>query len=193
MKKNTRLISVALCSVALLAWRPARADDAPDTVDVSTKVQQAVKGNVLVIKADTSVLGDPIPNTQKRLKVEYTVNGVAESKTVMEGGTLEVHPSSGTKLVVTRAVYGDLTSERKVDVTGVLAEAVRGDKLSLVVNNETMGGDPAPTTLKTVEVHYTVGGKVGKATVGEFNPLVLPSPADGTGKLVILSASYGDL
>lgn len=193
MKRNNRFALIIFCSTALLICGGVHADDAPNTLDVTKKVQQAVKGNLLIIKADTGDLGDPIPNTQKRLKVEYTANGVAGSKVVMEGGVLEIHSPAGAKLAVTKAIYGDLTNERKVDVTRALTEAVQGDKVSLVVNNETMGGDPAPTTLKTLEVTYTVNGKAGKATVSEFNTLVLPLSADTNGKLVILSAIYGDL
>ena len=122
--------------MALLAYGDLHTDDTSSALDVTQKIQQAVEGNYLFIKADTGLLGDPVPNTQKRLKVEYTVNGAAGSKVVMEGGSLEVHPSAGEKLIVIKAVYGDLTGERKVDVTKVLANAVRGDKVTLDVNNE---------------------------------------------------------
>ena len=193
MKPKNCPAIVALCLLALFARGSVYADDAPNTLDVTKKVQQEVKGNSLTVKADTNVLGAPIPNTQKRLKIEYTVNGTASSKVVMEGGVLEIHPTAGAKLVVTKATYGDLVDEKKVDVAGRVTEAVQGDKLSLPINNETMGGDPAPTTVKTLEVTYTVGGKPGKTRTGEFTTLVLPLANEGTCKLIILSATYGDL
>ena len=192
MKRNCRL-AFALCSLALFTLGVARADDAPNTLDVTKKVQLAVKGGALVMKADTDFLGDPAPGTQKKLKVEYTVDGVAASKVVMESGVLDIHPPTGEKLAVTKAVYGDLPDEKKVDVTARLTDAIQDDKLSLGVNNETLGGDPAPTVVKTLGVKYTVGGKPGKTTVGEFTTLVLPPASEKPGKLVILSATYGDL
>ena len=193
MKPNHCLAFIVLSSLALFSHGHLYADDAPGTLDVTKKVQQEVKGNALTIKADTAVLGDPLPNTQKRLKVDYTVNGVGSSKVVMEGGTLEVHPNKGAKLVVTRATYGDLQDEKKVDVTKVVSDAVQGDKLTLVVNNENLGGDPASTVVKKLEVTYTVGGKAGTAKADEYGTLSLPSPTDPAGKLIILSATYGDL
>lgn len=193
MKANRHTLHMLLGFMALFACEYMYAADAPNTVDVTTQVRQAVKGNSLSIRADTNVLGDPVPSTQKRLKVEYTINNVANSKVVMEGALLEVRPPTGARLAVTKAVYGDLTDEKKVDVTAAVAASARGNKLSLPVNNETMGGDPASTTVKTLAVTYFVGGKAGKATAGEFTTLSLPSSSDGTGKLIILSAIYGDL
>ena len=194
MKRKNRPVLVVLCSIAFFACGAVRADDAPGgSTDVTKQVQGAVSGNSLTIDVNNDAWGDPAPTLKKKLKVDYTVNGTAESKVVLEGGVLQVHPPKGAKLVVTKATYGDLPSEQKVDVTKVVASTVQGDKLSLAVNNEILGGDPAPTSVKKLEVSYTVDGKPGKVTANEFDTLVLPSSSEGTGKLVILSATYGVL
>ena len=193
MKRKNHLAFAALCSVSLLACGLARGQDVPKTEDVTKQVEQAVMGNSLTIIANNDLAGDPAPTLTKKLKVEYTVNGTADSKAVLEGGTLEIHPPKGAKFVVTKAVYGELPDEQKVDVTKKVTDAIQGDKLNLGVNNGTLGGDPAPTVVKKLEVSYTVGGKAGKVTADEFDTLVLPTAADGTGKLVILSATYGAL
>ncbi len=152
-----------------------------------------VAGNTLTVAASNDLGGDPAPTLNKKLKVEYTINDTADSKVVFEGATLEVHAPKGAKLAVTKATYGDLQSEQKVDVTRVVTNAVQGDKLSLGVNNETLGGDPASTVVKKLEVSYTVDGKACKTTANEFDTLTLPLSTDGNGKLVIVSATYGAL
>ncbi len=195
MKCKTRPVLAALCSIALFTCGAIHAQDAAPggSLDVTKLVQQTVSGNSLTIDVNNDLGSDPAPTLKKKLKVDYTVNGVAASTVVLEGSTLEIHPAKGAKLVVTKAVYGDLPDAQKVDVAKVLTNAIQGDKLTLDVNNEVLGGDPAPTTVKKLEVKYTVGGKAGTATVNEFETLTLPSSTDGTGKLVIVSATYGAL
>ena len=196
MKRASLFTFATLCCLALFTCRVVRADDTPATggsTDVTKLVQQAVTGNSLSLPVNNDLGGDPAPTLKKKLKVEYTINGTAEAKVVFEGSVLEVRAPKGAKLAVTKATYGDLKDEQKVDVTRVLADAVQGDKLNMGVNNETLGGDPAPTTVKKLEVDYTVGGKAGKASVGEFDTLDLPAPGEGAGKLVIVHAIYGAL
>ena len=170
-----------------------RADEWASFKDVTKQVQAMVVGNSLSVTANNDLGGDPAPTLTKKLKVDYTVNGAAESKVVLEGGTLEVHAPKGKKLAVAKAVYGDLQNESKVDVTKAVSDAVQGDKLTLGVNNETLGGDPATTVVKKLEVEYTVNGKASKTIANEFDTLTLPLPTDSTGKLVIVSATYGAL
>ena len=193
MKQKNLLVPAVLCSIALFAGGVVRADDAPGTADVTNQVQQAVAAGALTITASNDLTGDPAPTLTKKLKVEYTINGTASSKVVFEGGVVEVHAPKGAKLVVTKATYGDLKDEQKVDVTKALTDAIQGGKLSLGINNETLGGDPAPTIVKKLEVNYTVGGKAAKTTIDEFQTLNLPLPADGKGNLVIVDATYGAL
>jgi hypothetical protein len=63
--------------------------DGPKT-DVTDKVAAMVKDDKLTVEASNDNFGDPIEGTVKKLKVEYTVNGVAHSKTVNEGETLSI-------------------------------------------------------------------------------------------------------
>ena len=189
MKLTTRFAVLALCSLIFFTRGKVFADDA--TFDVTTAVQQAVQGDELTVIANDSLGGDPAPTIMKRLKVDYTINGTAESKVVMEYGTLTIRAPKGEKLAVTKAVYGDLPNEQKVDVTGALNAAIHDNKISVPVTNETFGGDPAPNNGKRVEVNYSVDGKVGKTSAGEAETLALPLTSDKAGKLVILSAYYG--
>ena len=191
MKQNNRLALAALCSIALFACGVVHADDA--ATDVTKQFQATVAGNSLAVIANNDLGGDPAPTLTKKLKVDYTVNGTADSKVVFEGTTLEIHAPKGAKLAVTKAIYGDLQGEQKVDVTKAVANGVQGDRLTLGVYNEILGGDPASTVVKKLLVNYTVDGKACKATASEFDTLTLPLSTDGTGKLVIVSATYGAL
>jgi len=64
--------------------------DLPDgaAADVTKKVAESVKGGSLAVDASNRTFGDPAHGRVKKLHVEYTVNGVAASKTVREGETL---------------------------------------------------------------------------------------------------------
>ena len=192
---SSRLVAAFLCLAVFASREVTRAQDAPGgTSDVTKTVQQVVRDNSLEVTANNDAMGtDPASTYIKKLRVDYTINGVADSKTVMEYSTLKLHPAHGAKLVVTKAVYGDLPSEQKIDVTGVVTDAVQGNKISLPGNNESLHGDPAPGGGKALEVNYTVGGKAGKVVVSEGETLALPLSKDGTGPLAVVSATYGVL
>ncbi len=74
------------------------------------------------------------------------------------------------------------------DVTALVAAAVKDGKVSLRVENDVLGGDPAFNVVKSLRVDYRVGGKDETRTVGEKAVLELAG-AD----LKIVSAKYGAL
>jgi hypothetical protein len=82
-------------------------------------------------------------------------------------------------LRITRALYG--TGKHIVDVTPQLNAQIRQGRLSIPVNNYTMGGDPYRNRVKTLQVWYTVDGRPGQVTLGENDFLQLPpgGPAYG--------------
>lgn len=188
---HRKLSAVVLCSVVLVCRGLVSAADGTGTFDVTNAVRQAVQNNSLTLVVNNDVYGDPAPTVVKKLKVEYTLNGVANTKVLVEYSTLSIHPPKGVKLAITKATYGDLPNEHAIDVTSVLTGAIQSDKISLPVNNEAFHVDPASGVGKKLEVNYTVGGKPGKATVGEGETLTLPQPGEGAGNLVIVSATYG--
>jgi alpha-L-rhamnosidase len=83
-------------------------------VDVTTQLRASVKNNALSVVASNDIAGDPAYLTVKRLQVDYTLGGVAGTRTVGEGETLRL-PGAGETgaLNITRAVYGDLTVKPK--------------------------------------------------------------------------------
>ncbi len=80
------------------------------TVDVSSQLRAAIKNGALSIVASNDIAGDPIYNTPKKLRVDYTLGGVAHSQTVAENVTLKIPGAgeTGGALQIQRAIYGDL-------------------------------------------------------------------------------------
>lgn len=147
--------------------------DLPDgqKTDVTEKVAAMVKDNALSVEASNDNFGDPVEGTVKKLKVEYTVDGVAHSKTVNEGETLKIS-GKPAKLIIRKAVYGDLPDGAKTDVTEKVAEKVDDDHLSIEATNDNFG-DPAEGIVKKLKVDYTFDGKELSKTVNENETLTI--------------------
>jgi hypothetical protein len=66
--------------------------DLPDgaAVDVTAKVAARVAIKVLTVAATNDNFGDPAFGIGKKLRVDYTIDGKAKSKTVAEGETLTI-------------------------------------------------------------------------------------------------------
>jgi len=58
------------------------------SADVTKKAAELVKGGVMMLEATNGNFGDTAPRKPKKLSVEYSVNGVAASKTVAENETI---------------------------------------------------------------------------------------------------------
>ena len=61
-----------------------------DKTDVTAKVAAMVKDNALSVEATNDNFDDPAEGIEKKLQVDYTVDGVAKTKTVDEGETLNI-------------------------------------------------------------------------------------------------------
>ena len=81
-------------------------------------------------------------------------------------------------LIIRRATYEAVEGVSAVDVTTALASRVRNNRLSVVVNNKTLGKDPAYNVVKRLRVDYEVGGHPFKKEVSENQKLVLPDVAE---------------
>ena len=151
--------------------------DLPDgaKTDVTEKVKEMVKDNALSVEATNENFGDPADGVVKKLKVDYTIGGVAASKTVNEGETLTIAAGEKpvvSKLVIKKAVYGDLPDGGKTDVTAKVAAMVQNGALSVAATNENFG-DPAEGVQKKLKVDYTFDGKEKSKTVDENETLTI--------------------
>ncbi len=166
--------------------------------DVTDLLNSRIQDNQLSLRVTNSTMGgDPAPDTRKVLSVWYTYNGqdlqvgVSEGETLnLPGAGVSVGGSSEGGLQILRADYG--VNNRYADVTSRLAARVQGDRLSLRVTNDTMGRDPAEDRRKTLTVWYRYNGETSSATVNEGDYLNLPGANDRiSGNLRILRAQYG--
>lgn len=76
------------------------------------------------------------------------------------------------KLVIKKAVYGDLPDGDKIDVTEKVAAMVKDDALSVDATNDNFT-DPAVGTGKQLKVDYTFDGKEKSKTVNENETLAI--------------------
>lgn len=82
-------------------------------------------------------------------------------------------PAVNNQLNIISASYGDGT--RVVDVTQRLRARVQDDRLDVYIDNNFAGTDPAPRTIKTLWVTYSVGsGAPQRVQLREFDQLQLP-------------------
>jgi len=77
-------------------------------------------------------------------------------------------------LVIRKATYGK--DAQVADVTEKLRQSLVDGALSLSVDNQLSGGDPAPNTPKELRVEFTLGGKDDVAIVAEGRTLELGAP-----------------
>jgi hypothetical protein len=147
-----------------------------DKSDVTAKVAAMLKDDTLNVEATNDNFDDPAAGVAKKLKVDYTLDDKPGSKTVNEGETLYVsaHPS---KLVIVKAIYGDLPEGAKTDVTEKVAAKAVGDTLSIKASND-LFGDPADGVQKKLKVDYTFDGKQKSKTVDEDETLTISDSGD---------------
>ena len=82
--------------------------------------------------------------------------------------------TTNSPLIIRRATYAAVAEGRAVDVTQVLSKQVEKGRLKLVINNKTMGVDPAYNVVKRLRVEYEYGGQTFKKEVDENQTLTLP-------------------
>lgn len=90
--------------------------------------------------------------------------------------------------IVFACCAGPVLAEDATNVTSVVAAAVKDNKLSISVSNETFG-DTAPGVSKKLRVEYRIGEEKLQREVGESGKLEIAAPSGQ--KLVITKAVYG--
>ncbi len=87
--------------------------------------------------------------------------------------------ASAATLVIRRATYQAGEQSGVADVTAALARRVKGNRLSVLVNNKSLGVDPAQNQVKRLHVEYELNGKPLTKDIDENQTLVLPEDAAG--------------
>lgn len=186
--------------------------------DVTGLLNSNIQSNRLVMAVNNSTMGgDPAYGFPKALRVWYSYRGRDFAVTVAENSTLALPADGGMaangerfdserqgdfgrdsnaafvrrpRLRILRADYG--ADGRFADVTSLLAAQIQDGRLGMMVDNATMGGDPADNHRKALTVWYVADGRPAMETVGEGGMLSLPAEADFfQGRLRVMRAQYG--
>jgi HEAT repeat protein len=105
------------------------------SADVTEKVAALVKAGSLAVEASNGNFGDPANGVVKKLRVDYTVNGVPASRTVAENDTLTLTATSTPPAIVDA-------------ICGAMGGAQGEAKLALLRALRTAGGPKALETVK---------------------------------------------
>jgi hypothetical protein len=158
------------------AWGDLRNEQ---TADVTPIVAGMVKDNALSVEASAGVLGEPANLKVKHLRVEWSKGGVVAKRRVMERETLTIRADEKpmpTRLVVRKAIYGNVATGKTADVTKIVAEMVSDNTLSVTPSNG-LFGDPASFQTKHLHLDYTLDGVAKSKVAGENEQLRLPETA----------------
>jgi hypothetical protein len=159
------------------------------SADVTGAVSALLSGDSLEVPVNASTLGsDPAPGFAKTLSVEYEYNGQRQTGTARDGEVLRINkaaPAASTFRIVSASYSGG--RRLTADVTRAVTARATAEGLELTVNGDTLGGDPAPGTVKTLTVEYEVNGQRQTATAKDSETLILPPVTS----LLITRATYG--
>ncbi|MBO4642635.1 MAG: hypothetical protein J5661_07260 [Bacteroidaceae bacterium] len=111
---------------------------------------------------------------------------IAEASTSLDDSS--VVPVSNLK--ITKAEYGAFLVKGVSDVTDIVSDKIRDNRLTLRSDNGTMGGDPCFGQVKTLVIHYTFDGKERVASCPENSRIQIPE-AHEKGELKVTRAFYG--
>lgn len=131
-------------------------DNGPKT-DVKDLIVRRIKEGKVRIEIANDLFGDPAPQSGKKLKVEYKLDGVEHTVTLPEGDLLLIpEPVLKGEVKITKAEYGDLETGSVYDVTDDVRSRLKDGVLEVEVNND-LFGDPASGVFKQLRVFYKIG------------------------------------
>jgi alpha-L-rhamnosidase len=85
-------------------------------------------------------------------------------------------PGPGEKLTIIKAIYAALDGAASADVTAQVTKLLKDGRLSIKVDPQLLGGDPALWHVKELRVIYEVSGERRDAAAEDFHELNLPEP-----------------
>ncbi|HEX7408882.1 MAG TPA: DUF3395 domain-containing protein [Candidatus Binatia bacterium] len=189
------MLAFPLLAAAQSSWEIVRADygSGNNWVDVTDRVRSLVQGDLLNFRVDGSLLGaGSRRGLNGALRLQLTDNaGRSRQITYSDSQqvNLRIRTAYQSSLHISRAVYG--SGNRSVDVTSRVNSQIEGDQLNLLVNNDSMGGDPAPGQAKTLTLEYALNGRTSQVVINEGDTLRLPYDSTSQSNLQITRARYG--
>lgn len=184
------IVAVLICSAVAAAgqqWYIQSADWGAGNrrQDVTNTVRRLVNGPNF--RANNQNMGvDPYKGADKTLRIiARNQRGQVQTFNYKEGSTVPSQMFTGnnwdrwggnnnSQLRIVQAEWRPTSGRRGRDVTSRLQSMVRNNRLDITVNNQTMGGDPAPGQSKQLYIAYQYRGRSNSTTVGENGRLNLP-------------------
>jgi hypothetical protein len=137
---------------------------------------------VIVVSAAAAFFGDVVAAVVMVWRVVLNPNfmtslaPLTESPPIEEPcGSIQQGSEGANHIAILSAKYGAGDSYK--DVTGIvksISTAASSGRLSLVVNNDNLGGDPIKGIKKELVVTYSYAGKTYSINVREYEELSLP-------------------
>ncbi len=159
-----------LLAVSQLAER--QLPDAADTL-MAAVGDKDEKVRVTAIKALGNLAGiDELPDVLGILLAGKSPAEIRAAEKAVSSICMRSAREIPGKIVVRKAVYGDLPKGRQKDVTKKVAALVKRGGLDIAASNGNFG-DPAGGTVKKLEIVYTVNGATRTQTVTENGTITL--------------------
>jgi hypothetical protein len=171
------LIALPLLASSNDSWEIIRADYGSDNnrADVTDRLLSQIRGDTLNFQVNGDSLGSGNQRGRNRvLRIEVRDrDGNSRELTYRDRQQVNfrVLPSNRVGMGINRASYGSARQSR--DVTALLNSQVRNGQLNLQVNNQTMGGDPAPGRAKSLNIEFSQHGRIQQRSVREGDNLQL--------------------
>ena len=141
----------------------------------------------VAIEATNDKFGDPAPNKRKKLKVEYTLEGGTQERTVDEGETLTLAAKPG-QVVIRKAIYGDFPEGARSDVTETVRKIANSRQGSCVPTRSCCSGWSVLTPFWMLKIAYVFPSPSARRNGSGFVPpsfenSPLVNPVQSTWKL----------
>jgi len=155
----------------------------PGLADVTEPLRRLIRDGRLETIDYRDFAGDPSPNMAKKMRVDYTVGGQSHTVTVTEHQILQL-PQAGDgpgELSIVRGIYGGVLPDKVevlplalADITARVSQKVHDGHITVRVDKDLAGGDPAPQKPKKLWLKYAIDGVLGNLVLDDGNELRLP-------------------
>lgn len=156
--------------------------DGSAMIDGTAKMTDFAKAGEFALEVKNESFGpDPAYGKVKHLRVEYEIGGKKTVRFFAEKATFHFPQDLPLPPTITRATYEATDGAGTLDVTKKILKEADAGSFSLVVDNNSLGTDPAPQHRKRLHLEFMMNGQACVKTIEEntkFNfPNDLTSPA----------------
>jgi Bacterial alpha-L-rhamnosidase 6 hairpin glycosidase domain/Alpha-L-rhamnosidase N-terminal domain/Bacterial alpha-L-rhamnosidase concanavalin-like domain/Bacterial alpha-L-rhamnosidase C-terminal domain len=132
-----------------------------EAIDVTDRLADLARNGEYSLDIKNESFGkDPAQGKVKQLRVEYEIGGIRTVMILPERSSFDFPQDLPVPPVIVRAVYEALDGSGSLDVTPTLAKLAEAGSFSLLVDNGSMGGDPALQRRKRLRLEFSVDGRL---------------------------------